>query len=69
MAANETAGSQHIINFFTPLVIPMLNIQTLVRERDGMRVYPEERLGMVIMGNDTTFPASAILDAAAAIDW
>jgi hypothetical protein len=34
-----------------------------------MRIYPENHLGMVIMGNDTTFPASLILDKAADIKW
>jgi CubicO group peptidase (beta-lactamase class C family) len=34
-----------------------------------MRLYPEERLGMVVIANDTTYDRDAILDLAAQLDW
>jgi CubicO group peptidase (beta-lactamase class C family) len=34
-----------------------------------MRLYPAERLGMVVIANDTTYDRDAILDLAARIDW
>jgi D-alanyl-D-alanine carboxypeptidase len=163
MAEQEAAGTQHIINLFTPLLFPLMDIKALVRERDGMRLwfnriyndqtpptgligpvsdaarlvqsiqnggvldgqqilsaesaasltaesqlpmkgggkqglgwkfyhdpagrlymghagggvgfatemrlYPAEGMGLVLMGNDTTFPQERILDLAASLDW
>jgi D-alanyl-D-alanine carboxypeptidase len=34
-----------------------------------MRLYPDERLGMVVIANDTTYDRDAILDLAAQLDW
>jgi CubicO group peptidase (beta-lactamase class C family) len=34
-----------------------------------MRLYPKERLGMVVIANDTTYDRDAILDLAAQLDW
>ena len=34
-----------------------------------MRLYPDERLGMVVIGNDTSYNRDAILDLAAQLDW
>ena len=34
-----------------------------------MRLYPNERLGMVVIANDTTYDRDAILDLAAQLDW
>jgi CubicO group peptidase (beta-lactamase class C family) len=34
-----------------------------------MRLYPEEGLGMVVIGNDTTYDRDAILDLAARLNW
>ena len=35
----------------------------------AMRLYPEERLGIVVMANDTTYDRDVILDLVAALDW
>ncbi len=34
-----------------------------------MRLYPDERLGMVVIANDTTYDRDAILDLVAQLDW
>jgi CubicO group peptidase (beta-lactamase class C family) len=34
-----------------------------------MRLYPEERLGLVVIANDTTYDRDAILDLAAGLTW
>ena len=34
-----------------------------------LRIYPEQGLGLVLMGNDTTFNQKTVLDLAAGLDW
>jgi CubicO group peptidase (beta-lactamase class C family) len=34
-----------------------------------LRIYPQHNLGLVLMGNDTTFDHAAILNLAAGLDW
>ncbi len=34
-----------------------------------MRVYPEESLGVVVMGNTTSYDHDSILDAIAGVPW
>jgi hypothetical protein len=34
-----------------------------------MRIYPEESLGVVIMGNTTSYDHESILDAAVGLAW
>ena len=37
MALHEAAGTQHVTNPFTPLMVPMVDMKAMVREREGMR--------------------------------
>ena len=34
-----------------------------------MRIYPEESLGVVLMGNTTSYDPDAILDAIVGVPW
>ncbi|MCP4537380.1 MAG: serine hydrolase [Chloroflexi bacterium] len=34
-----------------------------------MRLYPDESLGIVVIGNDTTYDKSAIFDLVTILDW
>jgi hypothetical protein len=34
-----------------------------------MRLYPEESLGVVMMGNTTSYDHESLLEAIAAVDW
>jgi CubicO group peptidase (beta-lactamase class C family) len=39
MAGSEAAGTQHVANAFTPLMIPLVDMNAMVRERQGLRLW------------------------------